>query len=101
MRKNIRVLIGLCVAAVAVWLLTTWLLTPGLLAITSTRAVVNARILILHSPIEGTVVTPPPRVGKAVAAGSPLLDVENTLADNSHLEDLKTQATSLAERVAA
>jgi len=101
MRKKIRLLLGLCLAGATAWLGTAWLLTPGLLAITSTRAVVNARILTLHSPIEGTVTTAPPPVGKAVAAGSTLLDVENPLVDDSHLEELKTEAAALAERVSA
>jgi hypothetical protein len=70
-------------------------------SITSTRAVVNARIITLHSPIEGALATAPPPVGKAVSAGCQLFDVENTLVDASRLEELQTEAASLAERVAA
>jgi multidrug resistance efflux pump len=76
-------------------------LTPGLWTITSSQAVVNAPIRSLHSPIEGIVKTQPPPVGKAVTAGSPLLTIENSLVDDSHFEELKTEAASLAERVAA
>jgi multidrug resistance efflux pump len=79
----------------------SWLLSPALWSITSTQAVVNARIMTLHSPIEGTMVRSPPAVGQAVAAGSPLLRIENPLADDSHLEELKTEAASLGQRVAA
>jgi multidrug resistance efflux pump len=79
----------------------SWLLSPALWNITSSQAVVNARIMTLHSPIEGTMTESPPPVGQAVAAGSPLLRVENLLVDDSHLEELKTEAASLAERVAA
>jgi multidrug resistance efflux pump len=86
---------------IAGWLAIAWLLTPGLWTITSTQAVVNARIRTLHSPIEGIVATQPPPIGKAVTAGSCLLTVENPLVDNSHLEELKTEAASLAERVSA
>jgi multidrug resistance efflux pump len=79
----------------------SWLLSPALWSITSSQAVVNARIMTLHSPIDGTMAESPPHVGQAVTAGSPLLRVENPLADNSHLEELKTEAASLDERVAA
>lgn len=101
MRKKIRLLLGLGLMVAAVWLATAWLLMPGLWSITSTRAVVNARIITLHSPIEGTVATSPPPVGKAVSAGCPLFDVENALVDGSRLEELQTEVASLAERVTA
>jgi len=101
MQRKIRMVIGLGVAGSAAWLATAWLLTPGLLVVTSSRAVVNARILTLYSPIEGTVTVSPPPPGKAVAAGTDLLEVENALVDDSHLEELKTEAASLAERVSA
>jgi multidrug resistance efflux pump len=101
MQRKIRIVIGLGVAGAAVWLGTAWLLTPGLLVVKSTRAVVNARILTLYSPIEGALTGSPPPVGKAVSAGSELLEVENVLVDDSHLEELKTEAASLAERVSA
>ena len=101
MQRKIRMVIGLGVAGAAAWLATAWLLTPGLLVVTSSRAVVNARILTLYSPIEGTVTVSPPPPGKAVAAGADLLEVENALVDDSHLEELKTEAASLAERVSA
>src|SRR6202047_4530581 len=101
MQRKIRMVIGLGVAGAAVWLGTAWLLTPGLLVVKSTRAVVNARILTLYSPIEGALTGSPPPVGKAVSAGAELLEVENALVDDSHLEELKTEAASLAERVSA
>ncbi len=101
MQRKIRMVIGLGVAGSAAWLATAWLLTPGLLVVTSSRAVVNVRILTLYSPIEGTVTVSPPPLGKAVAAGTDLLEVENALVDDSHLEELKTEAAALAERVSA
>jgi multidrug resistance efflux pump len=101
LRRVIRIALGLALIAIAGWLATAWLLTPSLWTITSNQAVVNAQIRSLHSPIEGIVKTQPPAVGKAVTAGSPLLTIENSLVDDSHLEELKTEAASLAERVVA
>jgi multidrug resistance efflux pump len=89
------------VLGIAGWLGVRWLLSPALWNVTSSQAVVNARIMTLDSPIEGTMCESPPPVGQAVTAGAPLLRVENPLADNSHIEELKTEAATLAERVAA
>src|SRR5262249_43190270 len=101
LRRRIRLGLGLGLLSIAAWLGVSWLLSPALWNITSSQAVVNARIMTLHSPIEGTMAESPPPVGQAVTAGSPLLRVENPLADDSHLEELKTEAASLAQRVTA
>src|SRR5262249_21745125 len=101
LRKVIRIALGGAILAIACWLAGMWLLTPGLWYVTSNQAVVNARIRSLHSPIEGIIATQPPPIGKAVTAGSPLLTVENQLVDDSHREELRTESTSLKERVAA
>src|SRR6516225_7014780 len=101
MKRSFRVLLACGILLPTVWLVLSWLLTPSLWTVTSTEAVVNARIMTLHSPIEGTVRGAPPPVGKAVAAGSPLLEVENEYVDYSHLEELKIEVASLAERVTA
>jgi multidrug resistance efflux pump len=99
MRRKIRIALGLGLLGTAVWLATAWQLAPGVWSITSTQAVVNARLLTLHSPIEGRVTTAPPAVGKAVGTDSTLLEVENTLVDSTHLEELQIEAASLGERV--
>ncbi len=99
--RRIRLGLGLGLLGIAGWLGVSWLLSPALWSITSSEAVVNARIMTLHSPTEGTMAQSPPPVGQAVTAGSSLLRVENPLADDSHLEELKTEAASLDERVAA
>lgn len=101
LRRRIRVGLGLGLLGVSGWLLLSWLLSPSVWNITSSQAVVNARIMALHSPIEGAIATPPPAVGKAVEAGSVLVEINNPLVDNSRREELKTEATSLDERVAA
>jgi multidrug resistance efflux pump len=99
--RRLRTALGVGLLLLTGWLGVSWLLTPGVWTITSTQAVVNARIMTLHAPLEGIVTRDPPPVGKAVASGAVLLEVENPLADNSKLEELRTEAASLDERVAA
>jgi multidrug resistance efflux pump len=99
--RRIRFGLGCALLGIAGWLGVSWLLSPSLWSITSSQAVVNARIMTLHSPIEGTMAQSPPPVGHAVTAGSLLLRIENPLADDSHLEELRTEAASLDRRVAA
>jgi multidrug resistance efflux pump len=101
LRRRIRLALGAVLLLLAAWLTVSWLTAPSVWYVTSTQAVVNARILTVYAPIEGTVTEAPPAVGKAVTAGSPLVEVENPLVDNSHLEELRTEAASLDGRVAA
>jgi multidrug resistance efflux pump len=81
--------------------LSGWVLTPRFWNITSTQAVVNARIISLSAPIAGTVTLSSPPVGQAVTAGSTLLRIDDVLTERGHLEELKSEAASLSERVAA
>src|SRR5437588_313975 len=101
MRRTIRTVLGASLLILALWLAIAWLRAPSLWHVTSSVAVVNAPILTLHSPIEGIVASPPPPIGKAVTADFPLMRIDNPLVDNSHLEELKTEAASLGERLAA
>ncbi len=101
LRRRIRIGLGLGLLGVSGWLALSWLLSPSIWNITSSQAVVNARIMILYSPIEGTIEKPPPAVGRAVGAESYLVEIHNPLVDNSRREELKTEAASLEERVAA
>jgi multidrug resistance efflux pump len=101
LRRRIRVGLGLGLLGVSGWLLISWLLSPSMWSITSSQAVVNARIMTLYSPIEGTIATTPPAIGKAVEAETVVVEINNPLVDNSRREELKTEAASLDERVAA
>ena len=100
-KRAVRMLLGGALLSVAGVLGIAWLRTPSLWTITSTQAVVNAPIRILHSPIEGIVMSQPPEVGKSLTAGAALFTIENPLVDSGHLEELKTEATALSERVSA
>jgi multidrug resistance efflux pump len=101
LRRRIRVGLGMSLLSVSGWLMLSWLLSPSMWSITSSQAVVNARIMTLYAPIEGMIATPPPAVGKAIEGESLLVEINNPLADNSRREELKTEAASLDERVAA
>jgi multidrug resistance efflux pump len=101
LRRRIRIGLGWILLSVAGWLLISWVLSPSIWNITSSQALVEARIMTLYSPIEGTIATPPPAVGKAVTSGAYLVEITNPRVDNSRREELKTEAASLDERVAA
>jgi multidrug resistance efflux pump len=101
LRRRIRIGLGMGLLLVSGWILLSWVISPSIWNITSSQAVVNAHIMTLYSPIEGTVTTPPPTVGKAVAADSYLVEITNPRVDNSRREELKTEAASLEQRVAA
>jgi multidrug resistance efflux pump len=101
LRRRIRVALGAGLLSVSGWLLLSWLISPSIWNITSSQAVVNAHIMTLYSPIEGTIATPPPAVGKAVGADSYLVEITDPRVDNSRREELKTEAASLEQRVAA
>jgi len=69
--------------------------------VTSTEGVVNGQLITLRSPIEGIVTVQPPSVMQRVSAGSMLTQVDSTPVDRSRLEELKTEAATVAERLAA
>jgi multidrug resistance efflux pump len=101
LRRRIRVGLGMGVLCVSGWVLFSWLISPSIWSITSSQALVNARIMTLYSPIEGTIAAPPPAVGKAVSSGSYLVEITNPRVDNSKHAELKTEAAAISERVAA
>ncbi len=72
---------GACVCGLVLWKLAMGL--PG-----SSDAVVNANIVILKSPIEGTVQDLGVNTGSAVASGQTVVHVHNDLVDESQLHDL-------------
>jgi multidrug resistance efflux pump len=81
--------------------LAAWVVVPSFWSITSTQAVVNAPVVGVHAPIEGTVTPAAMDVGQAVKAGQPLLRIDNDLIDQGPLEKLRTEEAGLSERIAA
>jgi multidrug resistance efflux pump len=70
-----------------------------LLQVSSVEAVVNARVVTLRAPIDGTVVAGSTNVtvGDPIAAGAPLLKVINRRADRARLDDLQRLFDGLEE----
>jgi len=85
-----------------------WSPLKSMLAATSAEAVVNARIVAIRSPIEGTIAAAPDARGSwTVENGAPLLRIVDPQADRARLDDLRRQygalddqAQSLASRSA-
>ena len=89
--RLLRRLVAVSLVAAALW----WLALPWLMPVTSV-AVVNARLVQVRAPIDGTTTTLTADLGDTVEAGRPLLEVSNPRVDTSHLATLKTQAADLA-----
>lgn len=85
-RRLLKTAIGLAVAVVVGW-------TPVLrmLELTSTEAVVNARLVTLRSPLEGeiTAFAISPEIGAQTKEGGLVLRVVNPRADRARLDDLR------------
>jgi multidrug resistance efflux pump len=81
--------------------LPVWVVLPNLWSMTSTQAIVNARLITLTAPIAGVVATPLPPSGQVVKSGTVLLTIAGGGVDRGRLEELKTEAASLQERLAA
>ena len=85
--------IALIVASAAIY-------GPYVLYTTSSEAMLNARTITIAAPIDGRVALAPPAEGTAIAAGAPLLTIENTVVDKSQLGDLEAQRTRVAADLA-
>jgi multidrug resistance efflux pump len=80
--------------------LALWALIPLLIDLRSTQAVVNAPIVTLRSPIDGTLsFRCPTACGAGAAAKTALFDVNNHLADDGRLDMLKDEQALLEARV--
>jgi multidrug resistance efflux pump len=96
-RRLVRPAIGAALLALA-----AWALLPLFLDLHSIQAVVNAPIITLRSPIEGTVTFRcAPTCGTKVDANAPLIEIKNKLADGDRLDALKDEQALLEARVAS
>ena len=83
--------------AVAAVIALGWTPLQRFLQTTSAEATVNARLVTLRAPIDGTV-TIPVRVqhaGTTIDAGMPLLNIDNPRADRAQLDTLRRQISGL------
>ena len=78
-------------AALALAGLVVWLPIQRLFQTTSVEAIVNARTLTLRAPIDGIVSAAPTSlaVGATFTAGTPLLRITNSRADQTRFDDLR------------
>lgn len=90
-----RILLGLAVLLVAVWILV-----GEQLAGVSADAVVNARLTSVRAPVAGTVILDPLSLGARVRAGDSLGSIEDQRADGVRLDDLEVEVRLEAAAVA-
>ncbi len=96
LRRWLRLPLGLGLLAFA-----GWVLTPLVFDIRSTHAVINAPVVTVRSPIDGTVTfLDRSALGAAMKTQYPLLEVDNALADDGRLDSLRDEQAVLAARVA-
>ncbi len=80
--------------------LAAWALAPLIFELRSTSARVNAPILTLRSPIDGTVKFDCPTTsGAAATASAPLFEIKNSLADEDRVDSLKDEEAYLQSRI--
>ncbi|BBC03905.1 HlyD family efflux transporter periplasmic adaptor subunit [Bradyrhizobium elkanii] len=91
-RRLLKVGIGLAIVAVF-----GWLPLRAVLQTSSVEAVVNARIVTLRSPIDGTVSAKPQKSTQlsVVREGDAILHVVNGRGDRARLDDLRRQMSRL------
>lgn len=88
-----RFLLGLAVIAIALWVLLGEQITG-----VSSDAVVNARLMTIRAPIDGTLEMPFQPFGSFIYVGLELATVKNRLVDTVRLHDLRMErAFSAAE----
>jgi multidrug resistance efflux pump len=80
--------------------LAIWSLAPLLFDVRSKHAVVNAPVVIVRSPIDGMVrFLCQTASGANAVANTPLLDVNNSLADNDRMDVLEDEKALLEARL--
>jgi multidrug resistance efflux pump len=86
--------IGLCALVAAAYLVGPTLFVPS-----TSRAMINARLVNVRAPYPGEVAEVAVKTGDAVTAGQPLLRVEQPHPDQRPLAKLRLEGAALARRV--
>lgn len=76
-------------------------LAPRAVTTVTTKALVNARLVAVQSPIEGTVAAAPLRDGAPVRRGDVIAAVSNTTVDRSNLGLMQREVSGLSARATA
>jgi multidrug resistance efflux pump len=91
------------ILALAVVIALAWMPVSRLLSLTSAEATINARLVNIRAPIDGTVsvVAPSIAVGTRVEPGETLLQVTNARADRQRLDDTRREIERLGSESAS
>jgi multidrug resistance efflux pump len=92
--------LALTVATVLAMLLLTSALPP-LVADQSDRAIVNAPVTLITSPIAGDVKSLTPRAGEGLAANAPIAEIVNSRVDRSTLVVLEGELSDTSAKIYA
>lgn len=93
-------LAGYGVLAFVVWLLFSTLFMP-LMSSSATRAILNAPVILLTTPIDGVVSTLNIQPGTTFTTGQDIATVENPRAEQETLLGLQTRRLTLQQQLAA
>ncbi|WEK11563.1 MAG: hypothetical protein P0Y51_12900 [Candidatus Pseudomonas colombiensis] len=93
-------LVGLGVLAFILWLLLSTLLMP-LVSASATRAILNAPVILLTTPIDGVVSALNVKSGSAFTRGQSIALVENPRANQETLLTLRTRRLSLEQQLSS
>ncbi|NQV47664.1 MAG: HlyD family efflux transporter periplasmic adaptor subunit [Rhodospirillaceae bacterium] len=89
------------VIVITVFVVAAWLLLPWLFFDIRSNGTINARLVIVQAPIEGTVVQTPPDVGTFVSQGDVLTQITDERGSRGIIVSLDTEREMLINRVTA
>lgn len=95
-RRTVRIGVGLALLALGLAVIL-----PGLTGHTSLDGIVNARFVVLSSPIDGTVLNTPPSPGTETRDHQRLLSIWNERFNRLPLAELATESIAIPGRLAA
>ena len=93
-------LVGLGVLGFVVWLLMSTLLMP-LVSASATRAILNAPVILLTTPIDGVVSALDVKPGATFVQGQKIAVVENPRANQETLLTLQTRRLTLEQQISS
>ncbi len=94
--RFVRIAVGVLLLAGAVMAIL-----PTLTGYTSLDGTVNARIVIVSAPIDGTVTATPPKIGIALTGGTELLGIRNDQVSRTVDTQLETDLEAAKRRLTA
>ncbi len=93
-RRGTRIMVGVLLLGAGILVLL-----PGLTGTSSLDGTVNARFVVISSPIQGVVQRSPPRVGTRVPEGETVLEIRNERLASEGPQDLQGELTAIRRRL--